>query len=54
MNVGAMALITLLIFAEKSTPLGRQVAGLAAIGLVTYGSIVIFVPDLLPTLTMGG
>ncbi len=53
MNVGAMALITLLIFAEKSTPLGRQVAGVAAIGLVVYGALVIFLPGLLPTMTMG-
>jgi len=49
MNVGAMALITLLIFAEKSTPFGRQVAGFASLGLVAYGLLVVFVPDLLPT-----
>jgi predicted metal-binding membrane protein len=54
MNVGAMALITLLIFAEKSTPFGRQIAGFAALGLVAYGALVIFMPDLLPTMTMGG
>ena len=52
MNVGAMALITLLIFAEKSTPLGRQIAGFAALGLVAYGALVMFMPDLLPTMTM--
>ena len=49
MNVGAMALITLLIFAEKSTPIGRQMATLASLGLVVFGAIVLFVPDLLPT-----
>ncbi|MBI1885274.1 MAG: DUF2182 domain-containing protein [Chloroflexi bacterium] len=50
MNVGAMALITLLIFAEKSLPLGRQIGGLAAAGLVAYGALVIAVPDALPTM----
>lgn len=49
MNVGAMALITLLIFAEKSTPLGRQMATFASLGLVVFGAMVLFVPDLLPT-----
>jgi predicted metal-binding membrane protein len=53
MNVGAMALITVLIFAEKSAPYGRQVAALAAVGLIAYGALVIFMPDLLP-MTMGG
>ena len=53
MNVGAMALITLLIFAEKSTPFGRQIGGFAALGLVAYGALVIFVPGLLPTMTIG-
>ena len=50
MNVAAMAVITLLIFAEKSLPLGRQVAQVAATGLVTYGVLVVFVPDALPTM----
>jgi len=49
MNVGAMALITLLIFAEKSTPVGRQTASFAALGLVAFGLLVIFLPNLLPT-----
>jgi predicted metal-binding membrane protein len=53
MNVAAMALITLLIFAEKSTPVGRQMAALAAAGLIAYGVLVIAFPDLLPTV-MGG
>ncbi len=50
MNIAAMALITLLIFAEKSTPFGRQTAGLAAAALVAYGALVVFVPDALPTM----
>jgi len=48
MNIAVLALITLLIFAEKSTPFGRRVAALAAIGLIAYGALVIFVPDALP------
>lgn len=50
MNVGAMALITLLIFAEKSTPLGRQTAAFASLALIAYGALVVFMPDLLPTM----
>jgi len=48
MNIAVLALITLLIFAEKSTPFGRQVATLAAATLIVYGAVVIFVPDALP------
>lgn len=49
MNVGAMLLIALLIFAEKSLPLGRQLGRLAAVALVAYGAAVVFVPEALPT-----
>ncbi len=52
MNVAAMAVITLLIFAEKSLPAGRQVGSLAAAALVTFGALVIFVPGALPTTMM--
>jgi len=48
MNIAVLALITLLIFAEKSTPIGRQIAALAAVALIAYGAVVIFVPDALP------
>jgi len=48
MNIAVLALITLLIFAEKSLPIGRQVALLAAVALIVYGAVVIFVPDALP------
>jgi predicted metal-binding membrane protein len=54
MNVAAMALITLLIFAEKSTPFGRQTATFASLGLIAYGAIVVFVPELLPTVMSTG
>jgi predicted metal-binding membrane protein len=50
MNIGAMALITILIFAEKSWPMGRQVARLAAAALVAYGALVLLVPQALPTM----
>lgn len=50
MNVAAMAVITLLIFAEKSTPIGHQVSQLAAAALIGYGALVIFVPHVLPTM----
>ena len=50
MNIAALALITLLIFAEKSTPIGRRVALLAGVGLIAYGALVVFVPEALPTM----
>ena len=50
MNVAAMALITVLIFAEKSWPVGRQVARLAAAALVVWGALVLVIPDALPTM----
>ena len=50
MNVGAMALITVLIFAEKSWPIGRRVAQLAAAALIIFGAVVLVVPDALPTM----
>ena len=49
MNIAAMALITVLIFAEKSLPAARATAVGAAVILVAYGAIVIAKPDLLPT-----
>ena len=49
MNVAAMAVITLVVFAEKSFPWGERIARAAAAVLVAYGVLVIFVPRLLPT-----
>jgi predicted metal-binding membrane protein len=54
MNVAAMALITLLIFAEKSTPIGMQAAKFGALALVAYGALVIAAPHLLPTVMDNG
>src|SRR5437667_12792489 len=48
MNIAVLALITLLIFAEKSTAFRRQLAALAAFALIPYGALVGFVPDALP------
>ncbi len=50
MNVAAMALVTVLIFAEKSLPRGRQIGMAAAAALIVYGALVIFVPGALPTM----
>ena len=50
MNVAAMAVITLLIFAEKVSPVGWRIAQIAAIALIIYGILVIFVPVTLPTM----
>ncbi len=48
MNIAAMAVITLLIFAEKSMSLGPRVAQLAAIVLIVYGILIVLMPHLLP------
>jgi predicted metal-binding membrane protein len=48
MNIAAMVLLTALIFAEKSLPVGPQVARGAAVALIVYGAMVIAMPGLLP------
>jgi predicted metal-binding membrane protein len=48
MNVAAMAAITLLIFAEKSLPLGPRVSQGAAVALIAYGVLIVLVPGALP------
>lgn len=53
-NVGAMALIALLIFAEKSHPLGPRIGIVAAAALIAYGTFVVLVPEALPTMPLGG
>jgi predicted metal-binding membrane protein len=54
MNVAAMAVITLVIFAEKAAPWGRPVARVTAAALVIYGAAVLVTPRLLPTFMEGG
>jgi predicted metal-binding membrane protein len=53
LNVAAMAVITLLIFAEKSTSWSQGVRRTAAWALVAYGALVLFRPELLPTVVPG-
>src|SRR5262245_34280261 len=54
MNVGAMAAVTLIIFAEKTLPWPRLVPYAAAVALVLYGALVITSPQLLPTFQEDG
>jgi predicted metal-binding membrane protein len=49
MNVAAMAVITLIIFAEKTMAWGRLVARTTAAALVVYGAVVLVRPQILPT-----
>ena len=49
MNIGAMAGITLIIFAEKTLPWPRLAPYAAALTLILYGALVIASPQLLPT-----
>jgi predicted metal-binding membrane protein len=48
MNVAAMAVVTLLIFAEKSLQGGQRIAQLAALALIAYGVLVVVMPGVLP------
>jgi predicted metal-binding membrane protein len=48
MNIAAMAVLTVLIFAEKVFPLGTRIAQFAALVLILYGALVIVVPAALP------
>jgi predicted metal-binding membrane protein len=54
MNIAALAALTVLIFAEKSLPLGHRIRQLGALALMGYGLIAIFVPDVLPTMVRQG
>jgi predicted metal-binding membrane protein len=49
MNIAAMALITVLIFAEKTIPGGQRFAQAAAVLLIAYGIAVLVEPAILPT-----
>jgi len=53
MNIAAMAVVTLVIFAEKSLPWGRAVPRATAAALVAYGAVVIAAPRFLPTFAQG-
>ena len=49
MNIVAMAVITLVILAEKTLPWARPVARVTAVALVAYGAAVLAAPQALPT-----
>jgi predicted metal-binding membrane protein len=51
MNIAVLAAITALVFAEKALPFGREIGWAAAVVLVGYGTLVVFVPDALPTMS---
>ena len=48
MNLAAMAAIAVLVFAEKTLPLGAWTASASAVGLVAYGAVVLASPGALP------
>jgi predicted metal-binding membrane protein len=54
MNIAAMAVITLLIFAEKSLARGQAIARYAAVALIIYGGLALIMPELLPTVMDNG
>jgi len=47
--VAAMIVIALLVFGEKTLPVGHRLARVAALVLVVYGVVVIMFPDAFPT-----
>jgi predicted metal-binding membrane protein len=49
MNVAAMAVVTLLIFAEKTLPAGDRIAKVSGGALLLYGAAVLVFPQALPT-----
>jgi len=49
MNIAAMAVVTLLIFAEKTLPSGQRIAKLSGVALLLYGAAVLAFPQALPT-----
>ncbi len=52
MNIAAMAVLTVLIFAEKVLSVGRRVSTIAGVALVAYGALVVVAPGLLPVASM--
>jgi predicted metal-binding membrane protein len=54
MNIGAMAVVSLIIFAEKTLPWPRLAPNAAAVALVLYGALVITSPQFLPNFQKDG
>ncbi|CAN7718997.1 DUF2182 domain-containing protein [Aminobacter sp. LjRoot7] len=53
MSIAAMAMVTMLIFAEKTLPIGETIAKVSGIALLIYGGAVLVFPQLLPTFSGG-
>jgi predicted metal-binding membrane protein len=51
MNIAAMIVVTIVVFAEKTLPWGRGIARAAAVVLIVFGVLVVVRPELLPTVT---
>ncbi|HYZ91882.1 MAG TPA: DUF2182 domain-containing protein [Actinomycetota bacterium] len=49
MNVAAMVAVAFVVFAEKVVPWGRGFGRVAAAGFIAYGALVMFRPELFPT-----
>jgi predicted metal-binding membrane protein len=49
MNVAAMAVVALLVLAEKTLPVGRRVSQLVGVMLTAVGLAIVLLPGLLPT-----
>ena len=49
MNIAAMVVITLVVFAEKCLPVGNRLARATAFALIVYGLIIMVFPSALPT-----
>jgi predicted metal-binding membrane protein len=54
MNVAAMAVVTLLIFAEKTLPSRGGIAKVSGVALLLYGAAVLVFPQALPTFQPAG
>ncbi|TIO73554.1 MAG: DUF2182 domain-containing protein [Mesorhizobium sp.] len=54
MNIAAMAVVTLLIFTEKTFPAGKRIATLSGTALLLYGAVVLVFPQALPTFPAAG
>ncbi|KRB20691.1 MULTISPECIES: DUF2182 domain-containing protein [Mesorhizobium] len=54
MNVAAMAVVTLLVLAEKTLPSGEGIAKLSGVALLLYGAAVLVFPQALPTFQPAG
>ncbi|KAA3441785.1 hypothetical protein C7I87_33415 [Mesorhizobium sp. SARCC-RB16n] len=54
MNVAAMVVVTLLVFAEKTLPSGDRIAKMSGVALLLYGAAVLVFPQALPTFQPAG